>query len=156
MQRAQLGSHDQSRRQLLAALDGELQLLDVGPGQGFGNGDVLDDGGFVAFGLECEKRRGLGGLGRQFLHQFDDEAVGVEVAGVGVDGEDGAEGAVEEGEVDGEGDSVVVLAGDAVVVEEGFLLELGDGLDAVGGEEVVEEEGVVAGQVEVADPTHFV
>lgn len=84
------------------------------------------------------------------------EAVGIDVPGLGVDGEDGAEGAVEEGEVDGKGDFVVVLAGNAVIVEEGFFLELCYGLDAVGVEEVVEEEGVVAGQVEVADFAHFV
>lgn len=82
--------------------------------------------------------------------------MGIGVPGVDVDGEDGAEGAVEEGEVDGEGDLVVVVAGDAVVVEEAVDFELGYGLGAVGVEEVVEEEGVVAGQVEVADFAHFV
>lgn len=63
---------------------------------------------------------------------------------------------MEKRKVDGEGDFVVVLAGNAVILEEGFFLELGYGLDAVGVEEVVEEEGVVAGQVEVADFAHFV
>lgn len=152
VERAELRRHDESRRELLAALDGEVELVDVGAGEGFGDGDVLDDGGSVAPGLEGEERRGLGGIWGKLFDQLDEEGVGIGVA----DGEDGAEGAVEEGEIDGEGDAVVVVAGDAVVVEEGFLAELSHGVDAVDGEEVVEEEGVVAGQVQVAYPPHFV
>lgn len=52
---------------------------------------------------------------------------------------------MEEGEVNGEGDLVVVLTGDSVVNEEGFDAKLGDGLDAIRVEEVVEEENVVRG-----------
>ncbi|GER44111.1 B-block binding subunit of TFIIIC [Striga asiatica] len=156
LQRVEVGRSDQGRRHLLAGLERELELQDVGSGQGLRDGDVLDDGGFVALGLEGEEWRGLGGVRGELLDELDLDAGGVEVAGVGVDSEDGAECAVEEGEVEGEGDAVVVVAGDSVVVEEGVLVELGDGVDAVGVEEVVEEEGVVAGEVEVAGPADLV
>ena len=63
---------------------------------------------------------------------------------------------MEERDVDGEGDAIVVLAGDAVVVEEGFLAELGDGVEAVAVEEVVEEGGVVAREVQVAGLSELV
>lgn len=74
----------------------------------------------------------------------------------GVNSDETAEGTVEESEIDGEGDLVVVLAGDPVIEEESFLAKLGDGLDSIGVEEVVEEENVVRGQENVADFAHFV
>lgn len=63
---------------------------------------------------------------------------------------------MEEGEVEGEGDAVFVLAGDAVVEEEEVLVELGHALHAIAIEEVVEEHGVISRQVHMADPSHLV
>lgn len=39
----------------------------------------------------------------------------------GGDGDDATEGMEEEGEVEGEGDAIIILAGDAVIVEEHSL-----------------------------------
>lgn len=62
-----------------------------------------------------------------------------------MDGDETSQRAVEEGEVKGEGNLVMVLARDTIIEEERFLTQLGYGLDAMGVEKVVEEEDVVRG-----------
>lgn len=115
----------------------------------------MNHGGFETLGLEGKERHRLGGIRRELLDELDVEAIRRRTtAELGAYADAAAEGSVEEGDVDGEGDAVLVLAGDPVVVEEGFSAELGDGLDPVAVEEVVEEDGVVSCEVEVADLPH--
>lgn len=101
-------------------------------------------------GLESEKRHRVGGMGSEFLDELDLVLVPV----MRSSGDDAPEGALEESEVEGEGDSVV-LGGESVVFEEGLLAELGHGLDPVGVEEVVEEAEVLSAQAHVPDLPRF-
>ena len=94
-------------------------------------------------------RRWVGRSGRQLLDELDLDGGGL-LLGLRLNGEGAAEGAVEEGDVNDEGNAVVVVAGDAVVSKEEVFVELGDGLDAVAIEEVVEEDGVGFCEVQVA------
>lgn len=107
----------------------------------------------MAFCLKREERHGLGAVRGKLLDELDLKPIVRRPGGtvVRADGSAATHGPEEEGHVDGEGDAVIVLAGDAVVVEEDGGPELSDGLEAVAAEEVVEEEEVVAGEVEVAE-----
>lgn len=120
----------------------------------------MDDSGLVAFGLEGKEGHGLGGIWRKLLHQLNLEATLVgsrpTTTKFSADADAAAKRAVEQGNVNGEGDAVLVLAGDAVVVKESFFPKLSHGLNAIAVEEVVEEESVVSGEVHVAYPPHLV
>lgn len=159
LQLVQVVNLDERLGERLSRVERRLELRDLSPRHRLRDRHVLDDRGFVALRLEGEEGQRQGAVRRQLLHQLYLEPLGVRSSGgVGgggelvADADAAADGAVEEGEVDGEGDAVVVLAGDAVAVEEGLDTELRDGLEAVAVEEVVEEDGVVPGEVEVARP----
>lgn len=66
-----------------------------------------------------------------------------------------AQGTEEKREIQGKGDPILVLAGNAVVVEEGLDLKLSDRLEVVAIDEIVEEEDVVWCEVEVTDSINF-
>lgn len=104
----------------------------------------------IPFGLESEKGQRVGGMGSSFLDELDLVLVPV----VGPSSDDAPEGALEESEVEGEGD-LVALGGESVVLEEGLFAELGHRLDPVGVEEVVEEAEVLSAQVDVPDLPRF-
>lgn len=160
LQLVQVVNLDERPGERVSRVEGRLELRHLSPRHRLRDRHVLDDRRLVAFRLEGEEGHRLGAVRRQLLHQLYLEPIGGRSFGVGgeliADADAAADGAVEEGEVDGEGDAVVVLAGDAVGVEEGLDAELGDGLEAVAVEEVVEEDGVVPGEVEVARPVDLV
>jgi len=78
---------------------------------------------------KAKEGHGLGGVRGEFLDELDLETHGGGGGGgvLGGDGDGAAEVAEEEGEVEGEGDAVIVVAGDAV--------------DAVFGDESLEFHG---------------
>lgn len=158
LQLVQVVNLDERLGERLSRVEGRLELRDLSPRHRLRDGHVLDDRGFVAFRLEGEEGHRLGAVRRQFLHHLYLEPFGGRSGGgeLVADADAAADRAVEEGEVDGEGDAVIVLAGDAVAVEEGLDAELSDGLEPVAVEEVVEEDGVVSGEVEVARPVDLV
>lgn len=80
-----------------------------------------------------------------------------------MDGEHAAERAVEQRDLDGEGDLVPVPRGQVVLTEEEVLGKLRDALRAAavgprgrGAEEIVEEHGMRGREEHVADTSHLV
>lgn len=134
-----------------------LKLHNLRPRQRFGDGNILNDSRFIPLGLKRQEGHWLRTVKRQLLHKLDLKPIGSQPAAeLSANADTALDSTVEKRNVQGEGDTVVVLAGDTVVVEEDVDAELSNALDSVAVEKVVEEEQVVFGEEEVTGFAHFV
>lgn len=141
----------------MSRVKSRLKLNNLRPRQRFGDGNILDNRRLIPLGLKREEWHGLGTVRRQLLHKLDLQSIRSQPAAeLSADADTALDSSVEKRNIQGEGDTVVVLAGDTVVVEEEVDAELSNALDTVAVEKVVEEEQVVFGEEEVACLAHFV